>query len=403
MASKDVNHAERAHALLSASGASRWINCPPSARLEEHFPEDRSSDFANEGTLAHEFGDVRLQYTLGFIDMSRYIELSMAEKKNKLYSPEMDDEVEKYVDYCVDAFHTANRTGTGAEALIEERFDLTEYIEDSFGTGDFNIIADDTLEIIDLKYGKGIRVDAKDNSQLKLYGLGALKKYELSYDIHTIKMTIVQPRLDHISSWEISVAELEHWGETVVRPKAKLAYAGEGQQCSGDWCRWCKCKAQCATFAKQSIEAAKIEFQDEEEPKNIQLLTDDQMLEIYAKLTLIQMWIKAVDEHIKKEALAGKKWEGYKLVSGKSDRKWSDEEGVKTKLLEEGFESKQFINTTVKIKGIGDIEKLVGKKEFPTIMGDLVIKPAGAPTLVPNSDKRIAINSIESAKEDFRD
>jgi hypothetical protein len=389
----EVQHSERAHALLSASGAKRWLNCTPSPRLEENFAEGAESPFAKEGTLAHEFGDIALQKYTKKITLPKYRKLVAVLRKNEYYTDEMEDQVEKYTTYVIEQFKAAKRITKDALLLVEDKVDLTSYIEDGFGTNDSTIIADRTLEVGDLKYGKGIRVDAEDNDQLKLYGLGALMAYDLMYDIKDVRLTIIQPRLDHISSWVISAEDLIKWGEEVVIPKAREAYAGAGEQCVGDWCRWCKVKPKCRALAEQSLEMAKHDFAD---PR---LLTDTEIIENYRKIPQLQEWAKSVSEYVLTEALGGKPWEGYKLVEGRSNRKWSDTEMVVRKLQEEAYADDEILNTS--LKGIGDIEKLLTKPIFADLLGLMVNKPQGKPTLVSETDKRPAMG-IESAKSDFK-
>lgn len=388
--SNKLKNENRAHALLSASGASRWMNCTPSARLEEGFKDSETSDFAEEGTLAHEFGEIGLRrYLNGDLGLSQLVKL----RKHRLYSDEMEGEVEKYTDYVIESFEVAKQKTKDAVLLIEQKVNLTEYIEDGFGSNDAIIVADGTLTVIDLKYGKGVRVNADENSQLKLYGLGTLRQFELMYDIHTVKLVIVQPRLDHISEWEISAKDLITWGDKEVRPKAKLAYAGEGIQQAGEWCKWCKVKGRCATLAADSLKAAKEAFAEKPDPH---LLTDKQLMDVYGKMDQISDWVNAVYAYVLSEAINGKKWPGLKLVEGKSNRTWLDAEKVQQTLEDLGYDSEKYLNT--KLAGIGDIEKLVGKTKFPIILGDLVIKPQGKPTLVPLSDKR---PEFSNAKKDF--
>jgi len=393
-----VKHSQRAHALLSASGASRWMNCTPSARLEESLNiVDEGSDFAKEGTLAHEFGDLNLQLLSGQyepIGLEHLENELLEQRKSKFYTDEMEGQVEKYTDYVMEQFLAAQQKDPLAILSIEEKLDMTHLIEDGFGTGDACIIADGELEIIDLKYGKGIRVEADDNPQLKLYGLGALDNYDMAYDIETVRLTIVQPRLDHVSSWVIPVENLQHWAETEVKTKAKLAYAGEGKTCSGDWCKWCKAKARCRALAEKNLELAKHAFSDPD------LLEDDELLEVFKQIPGLTDWAKAVESHIKSEAIKGKKWPGYKLVEGRANRKFKDPQMAMTTLSAKGYKYPDFSNT--KIKGFGDLEKLLTKAKFNEILGEQVIKPKGAPTLVPESDKR-APYAPTSAKDDFDD
>jgi hypothetical protein len=384
-------HTERKHALLSASGASRWINCTPSPRLEEDF-EESDSDFAAEGTLAHEFADLELNYRMKCIKLPKYNARIGLLRSHDKYASEMEGFVEEYVNYVLEQFNVAKKITPGAILLIEEKINLTYFIEDGFGTGDAIIIADGCLEVIDFKYGKGVKVDAENNSQLMLYGLGALWANELSYDIGSVKVTVHQPRLDHISSWSIDAMELNIWGRTTVTEKAKLAYAGEGDQCAGDWCRWCKVKPRCKALADQNLEIAKHDFADP------QLMSDEELIEVFKQTPALTNWAKSIGEYLFKEALAGKTWPEHKLVTGRSNRIWSNSDEA-IKILGKSYDQDQFMN--IKLKGIGDIEKLVTKKNFDTRLGSCVIKPEGKPTLVHESDKRPALG-IEQAKEDFK-
>jgi len=390
---KKVEHSQRKHALLSASGASRWINCPPSARMEEDIPSKGSSSFAQEGTLAHEFADLelRIKTHTGKIgkgtDYDRWKDQKEKHKTNALYDPKMDDHVKVYTDYVLEQFAVAKKKTVDAVLKIEERTDFSYLVPEGFGTSDANIIADGLLEIVDLKYGKGVKVDAKKNSQLRLYALGLLRKFDLVYDITKVKMTIVQPRLDHIDSEILTVEELTQWAEEVVKPSADQAYAGEGDCNPGSWCRWCKAKPVCRALSNHNTELAKKEFAD---PKTLE---DDELVAVYEQTGLLVDWANSVGQHLLEEALKGKSWPGYKLVEGRSNRKWQDEERA-IEELSETYGKDQIVNT--KIKGIGDIEKLVGKGE----VNHLLIKPPGKPTLVPESDKRRALG-VEQAKKDF--
>ena len=387
-----AKHEDRNHAVLSASGASRWLNCTPSARLEEQFQEENTSAYAAEGTLAHEFGELNLRLAIHEIDEETMLKQAAELEKSPYYSDEMDLEVEKYTTYVMEQLNAARAKVPGALLLIEQKVDLTAFIQDGFGTNDSIIISDGTMEVVDLKCGKGVRVSAEDNSQLKLYGLGALLEHELTFDIHKVRLTIVQPRLDAISSWEISAEDLRAWGEQEVKPKAKMAYAGEGEQAAGHWCKWCKVKARCKALAEKNMELAEHDFADPE------LLTDEELIDIYAQMPQLQDWVNAVATYLLDEALKGKQWPGYKLVEGRANRKWLDESKVATTLLDNNFSADNFMVST--LAGLTAIEKLVGKKDFPVLLGGLVIKPQGKPTLVPESDKRPAMG-IKQAKKDF--
>ena len=331
-----VEHSTRAHALLSASGASRWMNCTPSARLEEKFDESSTSTFAAEGTLAHEFGDVNLRFKNGEIDEKTLKAELKKLRKDKHYTSEMEGEVDKYVTIVMEAFAVAKARTPDAKLLIEERVDFSHLVEKGFGTGDVCIVADGFLDVIDLKYGKGVKVDADKNPQLMLYGSGALRNFDMVYDIHTVNLVIVQPRLDHLSEWKISTEDLIEWGQKEVKPKAAKAYQGKGVQKAGDHCKWCKVKAMCATLAAVNVKLAQHDFKDPH------LLTESQVLGVYKQIPMLVDWANAVGKHLLDEAVKGKKWQGLKLVEGRSNRKWTDEKKVQEALIENLFDEKEF-------------------------------------------------------------
>lgn len=387
-----VDHGSRKHALLSASGAERWLNCTPSARLETKFKESSSSVFAQEGTLAHEFGDLELRLLNKEIDKKTYSREVGKLRKHKLYTDEMEGEVQKYVDFVKESLNVAKHATSGSVLLVEERLDFSHLVEGGFGTGDATIISDTLLEVIDLKYGKGVVVHAEGNPQLMLYAAGALRAFELSYDIQTVRMTIVQPRLNHISTFDISVEDLIKWGEEQVKPKAAQAYEGKGEQKAGSWCKWCKVKAMCRTLADHNTELVKHDFKDP------QLLTEEELLGIYEQQPMLVDWANSVAKHLLETAKEGKSWPGYKLVAGRSNRKWVNEQRVAEKLIDNNYDVDTF--QPRKLAGIGAIEKLVGKADFGKMLGDLVVKPEGAPTLAPENDKRPALG-FEQAREDF--
>lgn len=386
----EVNHTARKHALLSASGADRWMNCTPSARIEEKV-KDKTSTYAEEGTLAHEFANLELFKYFGNITEKEYNREIKKLRKHELYSDEMESEVEKYTEFCIQTFQESN-TKNDAVVLIEEKLDFSHVVEHGYGTGDFGVVADKILDITDLKYGKGVRVSAERNSQLMLYGVGALRKYDLLYDIDFVRLTIVQPRLDHIDSFMIPKEDLLTWAEEEVKPKAALAYKGEGEQVVGDWCKFCKVKAVCRAMTEYNKELIKFEFRDPQQ------LNDQEMLEIYSRLDLLVDWAGSVKSHMLETALTGKVWKGLKLVEGRSNRKWQNEKAVENVLKSLGYTKSKYTKSA--LKGISDIEKLVGKADFKEKLSELVIKPQGAPTLVPESDKRPAFGS-EQAKADF--
>jgi len=391
---KEIDHSERAHAMLSASGSSRWIACTPSPRLEEASGiEDSSSSYAQEGTDAHELAEARLRLVLNEKDSIAISLLRDLLNKSEYYGPEMEDEVAKYADYVLNIYREAKSSDGGAEIFTEQRVDFSAYVKDGFGSLDNSIISDDILHVIDLKYGKGIEVSAVDNSQLKLYALGLFEKLNISYDIHTIRLHIVQPRLDNVSTFDLSIDDLLAWANNVVKPKALAAYKGLGKTVAGDHCRYCKVAPVCKALAAKNLEIAKMDFL---EPN---MLSDDELIEVYALLPSLTKWAKQVSDHVFKEALKGTEFAGFKLVEGRSNRVVSDEASLAEMLRLEGLEDEDIYNK--KIKGVTDLTKKLGAKLFKEVVNPYLVKPAGAPTLVPLSDKRPALGA-EQARLDFK-
>lgn len=393
---KPIDHSQRAHALLSASGASRWLGCTPSARLEEEYGEDKPSPYAEEGTLAHELAEAIIRRDILMESDSHAFDTELDHiTENEKFDPEMLDIVPIYTGYVSDEFAASKASTPDAVLLIEQRVDLTQWIPEAFGSCDAVIIADGVLKVIDLKYGKGVPVSATANKQLMLYGLGAYNRYSIMYDIHTVELHIVQPRIDNISTWSLSVGELLKWAEDEVKPKAKMAFNGEGELQAGDWCKFCKVKARCRALYQKTEGVAKMDF------KEPPLLTDDEMAAVLASAPAIQEWLNNVLDYATDEAVTkGKIWPGFKLVEGRSQRKWTDEEEVVQTLIANGYSEDEMYN--MKLKGISEIEKLVGKKNFSSVLGGLVVKPQGKPTLVPESDKRPSIGA-EDAINDFKE
>ena len=390
---KEIEHKERAHALLSASGAERWMNCTPSPRLEEKLGiEDETSVFAEEGTLAHELAEAEIRMKFKMITPAQYKKKIKEIEADPLYSADMDTFVAYYVDFVREQFAEAKKRDAGAVLMVEEKYNLEPYVPEGFGTGDASVIADGVLDIIDLKYGKGLEVSAVDNKQLKLYALGALRKYDLVYDVHTVRLSIIQPRLDNFSTWEISVEELTQWAVNEVIPKAKAAHDGKVETKAGEWCRWCKVAPKCRAIAEKAVEVAKHEFKDPN------LLDDAEVLEIYENSAFFSKWFDNVKAYVLNEAKAGKKWDGYKLVEGKSNRKINSPEKAAAILKGLNYKDDEYMKSS--LKGLGDLEKLLTKKVFNEKLGALIVKPQGAPTLAPVSDKRPEFG-IESAKKDF--
>lgn len=387
-----TDHTSRAHALLAASRAARWLNCTPSARLEEKMDESAPSVYAEEGTLAHEYAEVMLRGRFGLAPIEECSKELKRIQKEKLFSKEIEEGIKPYLDYVTEQHAESLRTTPDAQILLEHRLDFSRWVEQGFGTGDAINIADGVMEVIDLKFGKGVEVFAENNPQLMLYGLGALESFDMLYQIHTVKLTIVQPRMERIDSWSISAEDLYTWGEEVVKPKAALAYRGEGEMKCGYWCKWCRVKPLCSKMAEANLKLAKDEF------KEPQLLSDQRLVEVFTQLPMLKDWAESVADYLLKQAINGKEIPGYKVVEGRVQRKWADEEKVKD-ILATRLKPGEY--TITKLAGIPAIEKLL-KKDFNSLLGDLVVVPQGNPTLVPLSDKRPAMNGLMQAKEDFK-
>lgn len=377
------------HALLSPSSANRWLACTPSARLEEQFP-DRTSEFAEEGTLAHEFGETILRHYNKELNMSSYAKKLTELSESKYYTPELQVHAENYAAFVWEKYQAARKLDKQAVLRVEEKIDLTSYIPESFGTGDAIIIAEGVLEIIDLKFGKGVRVSADRNVQMMLYALGCLDMFNFIYDIHTIRMTIYQPRLDNISVCELMADYLERWGAEELKPRARMAFNGEGEYIPGSHCKFCKAKAQCKSLANYNLDIEKYNFQD------AALLTPTDVADILSRADQLKTWLSSVEEYALSAALEGNSFPGYKLVEGRSIRRYADESKIAEVLTANGFKEEQIFDK--KLKTITTIEKLLTKKTFNTLCGDLVVKPEGKPTLVEETDPRAVYNS---AANDF--
>lgn len=373
-----------AHAVLSASASKRWLSCPPSARLERKFP-DKAGDAAREGTLAHALAEAQIRRYLGEItDEEEALRIETI-RDNALYAPEMDEYVSEYVDLCIEKINEAHGT-----ALVEERLDFGRWVKHGFGTGDMVILGDAVLEIVDLKYGKGVPVPAEGNPQMQLYALGAVEQYGCIYDFDHVRMSIFQPRNGGLSTHLISVVDLLAWGEE-IKPIAELAYAGKGEFRAGEHCRFCKAAAQCKTLSEYNMEIAKLEFQDAD------LLTDEEVSLVLSRVDGLVRYAEKIKVFALNEALKGHKWPGYKVVAGRSNRRITDE--VKAaKLLHKAGYSDDVIYKPLKMQGITELEKALTKKKFTTLLGSVIEKPPGKPTLVPEEDER---PEYDSAKNEF--
>ena len=390
-------HSERAHALLSASSANRWLNCTPSAKLEEAEGPRASSVYAEEGTLAHELGELYIKHdVIKSIDDQVFSDRFDEILNNNLFSEEMLDVVPIYVDYCAGQYAEALTKDAEAIIEIEQKLDLTEFVPESFGTADCVVLGGNTLEIIDYKHGKGVPVYAEWNKQLMLYALGALRKYDVLYDITQVRVTIVQPRINNISSWQTSVDELLTWANEELKPAAELAFAGKGEIKAGDWCKFCAVKNRCRALYEKQMEVAKYDFQ---EPT---LLTDEEIADSLTKIPGLIEWASSVQSYAQDEAITnGKVWNGFKLVEGVSRRKWLDEDKAAEAIFSNIPEASEDQVYEMKLKSISALEKEFGKKTIAEKLSNVIVKPQGKPTLVPLSDKRPALG-IEEAKNDFQ-
>lgn len=371
------------HAILSASGSHRWLHCLPSARLEQEF-ENSESHAAAEGSAAHALCEHKLKKAL-----------RMRSKRpiSDYHSDEMEEHSDAYVEFVLEQFELAKQSCKDPLLLIEQRLDFSCYVPQGFGTGDCIIIADKKLHIIDFKYGMGVLVEVVGNPQMKLYGLGALEIYESLYDIEEVSMTIFQPRRENVSTWTISVEELKDWAENELKPKAKKAFDGEGEYLPGEWCTFCRAAVKCRARADEKLKLAQSEF------KLPPLLTDSEIEEVLSKLSDLTKWANEVIAYATNAAVnQGKEWHGFKVVQGRSVRKYKDEDAVAKVAKANGYKDiyrKSLITLT-------EMQKLMGKTKFEEILGDLIYKPPGKLTLVPVSDKRQALD-VSNVKNEFNE
>ena len=371
------------HAVLSASSSHRWLNCNPSARLEQEF-EDHETQAAAEGTAAHALAEHKLRKAL---------KMRSRKPVSKYDSDEMDAYTDGYVEFVLEALEEAKQLCSDPKVLIEQKLDFSCYVPDGFGTGDCLIVADRLLHIIDLKYGQGVLVNAMENPQMMLYALGALRIFDCLYNITEVSMTIYQPRRENVSTWTVSVEELNDWAEQTLKPKAELAFKGEGEYSPGAWCQFCKAAVKCRARAEAKLQLAKYEF------AKPPLLTDAEIGDILGKLDDLTKWANEIIAYAQESAVShGKQWPGYKLVESRTNRKYTDEDAVIEAARSAGY-TDIFKKSLIPIT---EMEKLMGKKTFDEVLGSLVIKPQGKPTLVPASDKRPAITTT-GAKQDFSD
>ncbi|SDJ76854.1 DUF2800 domain-containing protein [Salimicrobium halophilum] len=381
-----VNHSERGHALLSASGAHRWLVCTASPSMEKGIA-DTTSTFAEEGTFAHELSELHFAHLYQGMTKRKFNAELKKRKQNEYYSEELHDYVKEYVDQVEEHINEAKaRADTEPTLMFEEQLDLSTYVPESFGTGDVIVYNGGVLEIIDLKFGKGIEVSAIDNPQLRLYGLGALDIFDMIEDVQEVAMTIIQPRLNNLSTERLPVEDLKTWGEDYVRPRAEEAWNEEGSFVPGEHCRFCKVKHTCKARANHYLNM-------KNKLKDPNLLSSDEIADILFEADAVQKWAKDVQDYALQQAKDGKSFEGWKVVEGRSRRTYKDE-GKILELLKDEHDEDELIEK--KLLSISKLEKKIGKKTVEEKLKDYIAKPPGKPALVPESDKRPEMNSADN-------
>ena len=384
------------HASLGPSKAHQWINCPPSILLEEQFP-DRQTQEASEGTLAHKLAEEMLRYNNGEITKAAFTRRLNKIKEDPQYNPSMLEYVEGYAAFVWEQVSEIKKTCPDPLILFEQELHFEEYVPGGFGTGDVVIISDDTAHVIDFKYGKGVGVSAQGNEQLRLYALGAYLEFSELYDIRQIRMTIVQPRLDNISTDMITAGDLLEWAKEVVAPAAKKAMAGEGVPSVGDHCRWCRAKAVCRAQRDHQMEMARYDFTE------APLLDESEIADVLTRIDELVKWAGQIKDYALTQALENHvSYPGFKLVEGRSVRKYTDPDQIAGVLTSAGCTA-DHIYKPMELIGVTDMEKMLGKKRFAELVGPYVVKPEGKPVLVPVSDKRPELNTAQKVAEEFKE
>ena len=369
------------HAFLSASASYRWINCPPSAKLCEGMP-DETSTYAQEGTDCHELCAYLVEKAMGRDAEDPTGHLSY-------YSAEMQSCAEEYCSYVMEQYEKARGYCKDPVMFIEQRLDFSRWVEEGFGTGDCVIIADEVLHIIDYKHGLGVLVGSEGNTQMMCYALGALDAFDDIYDIKRIEMTIFQPRRDNVSTWSLSRKDLLDWADMVLAPTARMAYEGKGEFKAGDHCQFCKAKSVCRKRAEHNLELARYDFAMPD------TLSEMEIAAILPRIDQLISWGNDLKDYALSQAQSGTHYEGFKVVEGRSNRKYTDEDAVARTVTEAGYDPYE-----KKILGITAMSSLLGKKRFEELLGSLIYKPPGKPALVPETDPRPA---MDTAAEDFKD
>lgn len=381
------------HALLSPSGVHRWAVCTPSARLTEHIQS--SSVYAEEGTCAHDLAELLLKDKLGLIKPGDYAAQLIAIQRNEHYTKAMFEHCSDYADIVCEKFNNYKSQGYEPTILIETKVDYSSYVREGYGYLDCAIYTAQHICVIDFKYGVGIPVKADNNPQLKLYALGVLDSLAFTHNIKEIYLSVYQPRAGGLSNWMLTADELSKWAFEVIKPAAVMAWNGEGEFVAGDHCHFCGIKGQCRARAELNLQTAQRAFTDPV------LLEDEEITDLLGKFDSFETWMKAVQQFALQSALTGKKWPGYKLVAGQSKRVYKSEEEVKKHLLAQDFQESAI--TTKSLLNITEMQAFLGKALFTKLLGPLVIKPKGKPTLVPESDERPAYSTAAKAAEVFSD
>lgn len=381
------------HAPVGPSKAAQWMACTPSIRMEEGMP-DKGSPYAAEGTLAHRLGELLLRERWEGLDITAELAEVQADP---LYSNEMREHMDGYAAFVEERMAEAKSRCPDPRIFIEQTVRFEEYIPEGFGTADCIILADGLMDVIDLKYGSGVPVSAEDNPQMKIYGLGSYLALSWAYDLPTIRLTIYQPRRDSVSVWSISAEDLLAWAEKELKPKAALAWAGEGECSPGETqCRWCRAAPVCRALKEYQMEIAKYDFAD------ARTMEPEEVAEVLTRLPSLQKWAESVKEYALNAALNGASFPGFKIVEGRSNRRYIDEHAVFLRLKKAGYPTAELYKPR-ELLGITAMEKLVGRKHLEELVGGLIEKPVGAPTLVPDSDKRPQLNTAAQAAEDFKE
>lgn len=385
------------HAKLSASGSKKWLVCCPSANLEEQFPDEQSS-FAAEGSYMHELFELKVNRYLQRVTDDFFLKALDVLRTSDFWSQDLEDHVDDAATVAMEAIDEARRVCKDPVILVEQRLDFSPWVPEGFGTGDLVIVTDDFVWVLDLKGGKGVVVDAVDNSQMRLYGLGAYNELSHLYDIKRVRMTILQPRVNNYSSEEMSTDELLRWADDFVKPRATMAWDGLGEFVPGEHCAsgFCRARFTCAARAEANLAIAKAEFAFQPP----ELLTMEQLTAVLERADEAIKWLSDVQTYALQQAEAGHAIAGWKLVEGRANRKYANADEVAKRLVDAGIAEAVIYERS--LLGITAMEKALGKKQFGELVGDLVVKPTGKPTLVRETDKRSALSSAASAAEDFK-